>query len=198
MDLTAPGLENQLVRLEPLSEAHREILRSSNAVEYMWQSMPAIQRGAGYDAYFDFVLRNGKHDDLIAFAVIAPEDGRLIGVTAFIDPNRTHRRVEIGYTWIDEAMRGRGIFRALQSLLITRAVMWGARRIGWRVEARNQRAIRAIEALGARREGILRNYSRFADGTWVDIAVLSLLRDEAKAAVMRIDAGLKAVVASET
>ena len=55
MDLTAPGLENDLIRLEPLTERFREDLRQSGAVEYMWLSMPAIQRGAGFDAYYDLI-----------------------------------------------------------------------------------------------------------------------------------------------
>ena len=197
MDLTAPGLENELVRLEPLSKAHREPLRATDAVDYMWQSMPAIQRGAGFDAYYDFVLRHGMHGEIKAFAVFEPNNQTLIGVTAFLNPNRMHRRVDIGYTWINANMHGRGMFRAIQSLLIARAVMWGARRIGWTIESRNEPAIGAIEALGAKREGILRNYCRFADGTWVDIVLLSMLRDEAKFAVKRLDAGIAALQSNE-
>ncbi len=197
MDLTANDLENDLVRLVPLSEEHREPLRETDAVDAMWASMPAIQRGAGFDAYFDFVLRHGKHDEILGFAVLDPNSDKLIGVTAFINHNRMHRRVDIGYTWINSAMHGKGMYRAIQSLLITRAVMWGARRIGWNIEARNKGAIRAVEALGATREGTLRNYFRYADGTWVDIVLLSMLREEAKTAVKRIDARIAELASNE-
>ncbi|MCF6328647.1 MAG: GNAT family N-acetyltransferase [Henriciella sp.] len=197
MDLTASDLENSLVRLVPLSEDHREPLRETDAVDYMWASMPAIQRGAGFDAYYDFVLRHGKHNEILAFAVLDPASDKLLGVTAFLNPNRMHRRVEIGYTWINSAMHGKGMYRAIQSLLITRAVMWGARRIGWSIEARNKGAIRAVEALGATHEGVLRNYFRYADGTWVDIVLLSMLREEAKAAVQRLDARIAELASNE-
>ena len=74
--------------------------------------------------------------------------------------------------------------------MLQRAIVWGARRIEWNVEAHNTRAVKAIQALGANHEGTLRNYARFADGTWVDIAVLSMMRDEAKAAVKAIESEL--------
>ena len=187
MDLHAPGLVNAVVRLEPMTEQHRDLLRASGAIEYMWLSMPAIQRGAGFDAYYDYMLRCARDDEAYAFAVFLAATGQFIGVTAFLQPSKMHRRVLISYTWLDESIRGRGVYRAVQHLMIKRALEWGARRIGWNVEARNDRAVKAIENLGAQREGVLRNYSRFADGTWVDIALLSMMREEAKDAVKRLD-----------
>lgn len=191
MELTAPGLENSRVTLVSLGEEHREMLRASDAVEHMWISMPAIQRGAGFDAYYDFVLRRKESGELIPFAIMSKENGRFVGVTGFSEPNKTHRRIQIGYTWIDHGFRGKGVYGAIQHLLVKRAIEWGARRIGWHVEARNERAVKAIEKLGAQNEGTLRNYSRFTDGTWVDIAILSMLRDEAKDAVKRLEAELE-------
>lgn len=191
MELTAAGLENSRVTLVNLSEEHREMLRASDAVEHMWISMPAIQRGAGFDAYYDYVLRRQESGELIPFAIMSKENGRFVGVTGFSEPNKTHRRIQIGYTWIDHTFRGKGIYAAIQHVLIKRAIEWGARRIGWHVEARNDRAVKAIEKLGAQNEGTLRNYSRFTDGTWVDIAILSMLRDEAKDAVKRLEAELE-------
>lgn len=190
MELSAPHLENARVRLELMTEAHREMLRATDAVEHMWQSMPAIQRGAGFDAYFDYMLRCEKTAEAVPVIVIDRETDRFIGVSAFLDPNKVHRRVIIGFTWIDAAMRGKGIYKAVQHVMIKRAIEWGARRIEWKVEAHNARAVNAIKGLGAAHEGTLRKYSRFADGTWVDVAVLSLLRDEAKLTVKTLEAEL--------
>ncbi len=196
MELSAPGLENDLIRLEPLSERFREDLRTSGAVEYMWLSLPAIQRGAGFDSYFDHVIKRGDAAEILGFAVLDPNDsGRFGGVTGLIDQNKMHRRVRLGYTWIEPHLRGRGIYAAIQRLLIQRTLDWGAKRIEWYVEARNTRAVRAIESLGAIKEGVLREYEKFADGEWVDVAVLSMLRDEAKGAVHQLDA---IMAASET
>jgi len=191
MDLAAPGLENKYVRLEPLDEAHREPLRTTDALSHMWESMPAIQRGAGFDTYFDFMVRAAKANEAVPFIVVCSRTNKIIGATTYLLPVRMHRRVVIGYTWIDGPRRGQGIFPAVQALLIKRAVMWGARRIGWHIETRNERALKAITALGAVREGTLRNYARFADGCWVDIALFSMLRDEAKDVVLRLEAALE-------
>ena len=99
-----------------------------------------------------------------------------------------HRRVRLGYTWLEPHLRGRGVYAAIQKLLIQRALDWGAKRLEWFVEERNTRAVRAIESIGAMKEGVLRDYEKFADGEWVDVTVLSMLRDEAKNAVHRLDA----------
>lgn len=189
MDLTAPGLANELICLEPLNERFREDLRASGATEYMWLSLPAIQRGAGFDAYYDHVIKRGDDGDMHAFALLDPNDqNRFVGVTALMYPNKMHRRVRLGYTWIEPHLRGRGVYAAIQKLLIQRALDWGAKRIEWFVEDRNERAVRAIESIGAIKEGVLRQYEKFADGEWVDVAVLSMLRDEAKDSLRRLDA----------
>lgn len=188
MELNGPGLENDLIHLEPLDERFRESLRASDAVNQIWISLPAIQRGAGFDAYYDHVLKRAEIDELYAFALLDPNDqDRFVGVTALLYPNKMHRRVRIGYTWLEPHLRGRGVYAAVQKLLIQRALDWGAKRIEWYVEDSNERAIRAIQSLGAQKEGVLREFEKFADGEWVDIAVLSMLRDEAKEAVRRLD-----------
>ncbi|MEP1144555.1 MAG: GNAT family protein [Henriciella sp.] len=187
MELNASGLSNDLIRLEPLDERFREHLRASDAVDSIWLSLPAIQRGAGFDAYYDHVLKNGRQNDLYGFALLDPNDGdRFVGVTALIEPNKMHRRIRLGYTWLEPHLRGQGIYAAIQKLLIQRSLDWGAKRIEWYVEDRNTRAIRAIESIGAVKEGVLREYEKFADGEWVDMAVLSMLRDDAKEAMTRL------------
>ena len=189
MDLSAPGLENEMIRLEPLDERFREDLRSSGAVEYMWLSLPAIQRGAGFDAYYDHVIKHGDGDEIHAFALLNPSGNtQFVGVPALINPNKMHRRVRLGYTWLEPHLRGRGVYAAIQKLLIQRALDWGAKRVEWYVEDRNERAVRAIQSIGAKKEGVLREYEKFADGEWVNVAVLSMLRDEAKDAIRRLDA----------
>ncbi|MEM1036234.1 MAG: GNAT family protein [Pseudomonadota bacterium] len=186
MELNAPGLMNDLICIDPLTEDHREALRATSAVNQMWLSMPAIQRGASFDTYFDFTLRSAKSGEALPMALLDPNDGnRFVGVTAFLEPSKLHRRVRLGYTWLAEHLRGKGVFDAVKFLMIQRAIDWGAKRLEWQVEATNDRAIVAIERLGAVREGVLRQRTKLADGTWADVIMLSLLRDEAKAVLTR-------------
>lgn len=191
MDLGAPGLRNAIVQLLPLTEQHREPLHACGAEEAMWASMPAIERGAGFDAYFDHVLKAAKAGTLVPFAVMDAQTERFIGVCSFFAANRFHRRIEIGYVWIEPDMRGRGCFGAIHHLLIKRALDWGARRMGWQIESHNERANQAIRHLGASYEGTLRSYARYADGTWVDLAIFSLLREEAKGLVKALEERLQ-------
>lgn len=188
MELSDPGLCSDLIKLRPLSEAYREPLRLSEAVEFMWQSLPAVQRGAGFDAYFDHTLASSNKGEMPTFVLLDPQqDMQFVGVAAFIEPDRTHRRVSIGYTWLAPYLRGKGVYAACQKLMIKRALDWGARRISWPIEADNARAIRAVESVGAIQEGTLRSHMRFTNGQWVDITICSMLRDEAKEALIRLD-----------
>ena len=85
--------------------------------------------------------------------------------------------------WLDTAYRGKGMFRHMQTLMIKAALDWRAKRIEWRVEDRNERVLSLLESVGATKEGVLRNYLRHADGTWVNIAIFSMMRPEAEAYV---------------
>ena len=80
-------------------------------------------------------------------------------------------------------MRGTAIVPAVQLATIERAVASRMRRIEILTPEANERSVRSIERFGAKREGTLRSYIRMANGTWADMAVLSLVGDEAKAAM---------------
>ncbi|MEL6702109.1 MAG: GNAT family N-acetyltransferase, partial [Pseudomonadota bacterium] len=83
MELGAPGLHNELVELRPLTEQHREPLHACGAEDAMWASMPAIERGAGFDVYFDHVLRAKKDGTVVPFAISDTASGNFIGVCSF-------------------------------------------------------------------------------------------------------------------
>ncbi len=192
MELSAPCLETEEIRLEPLSEAFREVIRDTGAVDFMWISLPAIERGAGYDVYFNYSLKASLEGTIPSFMVLDKTDNnRFVGTTAFIEPNKIHRRIQLGYTWLEPKLRGKGVYPQIQMLMIQRALEWGAKRLEWPIEAHNERAIRATEALGAQNEGTLRNYMKFAEGAWVDVTILSMMRDEAKEAVRRLSARIE-------
>ncbi len=186
MELGAPGLETSLIRLEPLAEAHRDRLRKSRAVEYMWSSMPVIATGKSFDAYFDHTLKMGELAAGQGMAALRKSDDRLVGLSAFLSPNRLNRRTRIGYTWIEEDLRGSPLNDHIQYLMLKRSVQWRARRVEWWIATRNERAVGAVEKLGALHEGTLRDHTRFADGTWADIAVFSLIGEEIRAAMKTV------------
>lgn len=182
MALDDPGLENDWVRLEVFGPEHVTDLEASGAVQAMWSWMPTIPRGTSLRAYVEHVEVLRRAGDSLPFAIYRREDDRFAGLSGYEVINRTHRRLRIGIMWHPEDLRGGPVFPATQHLLIGRALEWGARRIDWLVPAEAGAACRAVERLGAVREGVLRSYMRMADGCWMDMVAYSLLREEAEAA----------------
>lgn len=183
MRLDEHGLHNDVVRLDLLEESDRERLGVSGAIEAMWNWMPVLPSGTSYNSYFDYVLKMKERGDIVPFTVTRQSDGAFAGVVGYININRTHRRVSIGYVWHPEDMRGTAVPKATQMAMIGRAFAARMRRIEFLVADENERAIRSVERLGAKKEGVLRHYLRLADGSWADIVMLSLVDSEIRAAI---------------
>lgn len=186
MELDAAGLENAFVRMEAFGPQHRQTLHESGAVDAMWTWMPMISTGTNYDSYFDHALLQAKRGEMIPFAMFRPGTDEFLGVAAYLDPNRTHRRIQITHIWLVPDVRGNGVFLATQALMIQRALDWGARRIVWLADERNAVAKGAFRKLGAHEEGLAREYQRMTDGHWANMIVFSMLRSEAKEALVRL------------
>jgi len=197
MELDHPGLENEWVRLEPFSPDHRQSLYESGAVDSMWKWMPVISSGTNYDSYFDHTLLQDKRGESCTFSIFDPGTKEFLGVIAFLNPDRAHRRIQITNMWLLPKARGKGHFTAVQSLMIERALGWGARRIVWLADERNQIAISAIEKIGATKEGTAREYQRMVDGHWSNMVVFSMLRAEAKIALEQLNQRLAARVSAD-
>ena len=183
MRLDEKGFHNDVVRLETLEEGDRARLEVSDAVQSMWDWLPVIPKGTNFHAYVDFMLAMKKQGNIIPFSITRQSDNAFAGVIAYLDVSRTHRRVGIGYVWHPPEMRGTVVPVATQMAMIGRAFGARMRRIEFPIAAGNERAIRALERLGARQEGVLRRYMRLADGSWSDLAILSLVDAEIRAAV---------------
>ncbi|RIJ17390.1 N-acetyltransferase [Henriciella mobilis] len=186
MELGAPGLETSLIRLEALGAKHRPALLECGVADDIWKLMPLIPEGNSPEAYFDYTMRMGELGTGQALAVIVRETGAFIGIAAYLYPNRLNRRVRIGYTWIDPRYRGIGMSAHINYLMLKRALEWRARRVEWMMSMRSEQAIAVMDRWGMVREGVLRAYSRMADGSWADVVVYSLIADEIRATLMRM------------
>ena len=183
MRLVEPGLHNDVVRLDPLEESDRARLGGSGAVSAMWEWLPVIPSGTNFNAYFDLMLAMKQKGNIVPFSITRQSDGAFAGVIAYLDVSRTHRRVGIGYVWHPPEMRGTVVPVATQMAMIGRAFGARMRRIEFPIAATNVRAISSLERLGARKEGVLRRYMRLADGSWADLAILSLVDSEIRVAI---------------
>jgi RimJ/RimL family protein N-acetyltransferase len=160
--IDAVALDGTLVRLEPLQAGHIPGLMGAAEEDrsaYAWSGVPRAAEVA------DYVAKRLATDGLTPFAQIRVSDGAPVGCTCLSHPRAWPGRddlcaVEIGGTWLAASAQRAGINAEAKLLLLTYAFEeLGVARVEWVTDARNQRSRRAIEALGARFEGVLRNWS---------------------------------------
>ena len=158
-DLRPAGpLQGRIVRVEPIEELHREGLREAAERE------PQIHRytnmySLGFDRWFDLALENANE---VPFVVHV--DGRPAGSTRYLNIEPFHKRVEIGWTWLERPHWGTGANIETKYLLLRNAFEdWGAMRVEFKTDARNLRVRGALLGVGASFEGISRKHMRLPD-----------------------------------
>ena len=167
-------LTDAVVHLEPLAEAHREPLRAACAQdEAIWNIYMASFLGDRFDDSFDAYF---GHPGRTMFALFA--GGVLIGMSGYLNVEPAHRTLEIGSTSIAPPARGTGFNRRFKALLIGHAAACGFDRIEFRIDARNGRSLRAVEKLGAVREGLLRRHRITWTGHRRDTVLYALLAED--------------------
>jgi RimJ/RimL family protein N-acetyltransferase len=173
-------LEGDGVRLEPMREAHLDALMTAAADGRLWDlwyvSVPAPDETVKYihDAL------NGQQDGhMLPWVVRDTATGAIIGSTRYHDIVAHIDRVEIGYTWYSQSRQRTHVNTACKLLLLAHAFdALGCKVVGLRTDPFNFRSQRAIEALGARKDGVLRHFSTRRDGTARDMVMYSILAGE--------------------
>ncbi len=168
------------VRLEPLALAHVEGLKAAAADGALWTlrvtSVPDPDDTRGY---VERALQGFAAGHRLAFAVIDAASGTVIGSSSYHDILPEVDRLEIGYTWYAKSRQGTHVNAAAKLLLMTHAFeSLGARLVGWRTDNFNFASQRAIERLGARKDGVLRHHGLRRDGTVRDTVMYSMSADE--------------------
>lgn len=174
--LAAP-MAGRLVRLEPLSAAHVDDLYEASRDPEVWRHLPSRRPQTREDMAHDVVeaLRAQAAGSRVSWAQVDQATGRAVGMTSYYDIAPGPRRVEIGYTWLGRSAWRTGINTEAKLMLLTRAFdELGAVRVSLRTDSGNDRSQRAIERLGMKRDGVLRNYVMRADGTPRDRVVYSM------------------------
>ena len=173
-------LEGHGVRLEPLTPAHADDFRTAAADGKLWElwytTVPEPEKMAEYVATALAGLAAGT---MLPWAVREMKSGRVIGSTRYHDIVAEIDRVEIGYTWYAQRWQRTRVNTACKLLLFTHAFeALGCRVVGFRTDNFNFRSQRAIEALGAKRDGVIRHHHRRRDGSVRDTVLYSVLAHE--------------------
>jgi N-acetyltransferase len=173
--LAARGL-----RLEPLEPKHEAGLRAAAADGELWHlrvtSVPAPDETCGY---IDTALHARQEGHRLAFAVIEEASDTVLGSTSYHDILPDVKRVEIGYTWYAKRVQRTHVNTTCKLLLLTHAFeTLGCNVVGWRTDNFNYASQRAIERLGAKKDGVIRGNSLRRDGTIRDTVMYSLHKGE--------------------
>ena len=160
-------LHGKHVRLEPIGPQHAEDLFRVGTDESIWRfsSRPAFTSLDDVKQWVESCMARNDTEGRVQFAVIHQAEGRAVGSTGYLDVDRPNRALEIGMTWYGTAYQRTAVNTECKFLLLSHAFDdLGALRVCLKADHRNTRSLRAIERIGATREGVLRNHRIARDG----------------------------------
>jgi RimJ/RimL family protein N-acetyltransferase len=173
-------LERGPVRLVPLALEHQLGLADAAADGELWRlRVTSVPEPGRERAYIEAALRGRDEGHRFAFAVLDAASGRVIGSTSYHDIVPAIRRLEIGYTWYAARFQRSAVNTTAKWLLLSHAFeTLGAELVGFRTDNFNHASQRAIERLGARRDGTIRHHALRRDGTVRDTVMYSIAAGE--------------------
>ena len=179
--LTLQGVQ---VRLEPLEQAHHDDLCEAVCDGELWNLwFTAVPRPEAMQAEIERRLKLQAQGSMCPFAVIDPATGRAVGMTTYMNIDAAHRRVEIGSTWYRQSVQRTALNTEAKRLLLGHAFeQLGCIAVEFRTHFFNHQSRRAIERLGAKLDGVLRNHQinphPLAAGALRDTCVYSIIAGE--------------------
>lgn len=182
-------LENRHVRLEPLAATHADDLVQAVADGELWRLWyTSVPTPDDVPAYIDTALREAANGEGQAFAVRRLDDQRIVGCTRYCHADAANRRLEIGWTWYAAGAQRSAVNTACKRVLLGHAFeTLTCIAVEFRTHRLNHNSRTAIERLGARLDGVLRNHRILADGSYRDTVVYSILESEWPAVRRHLD-----------
>ena len=173
-------LRDRGIRLEPLALAHEAGLRAAAADGQLWRiRVTGVPEPEQTRAYIENALQMREQGNRFAFAVIDEAGERVLGSTSFHDILPAVQRVEIGYTWYAQSVQRSHVNTTCKLLMMGHAFdTLGCAVVGWRTDNYNFASQRAIERLGAKKDGVIRHHALRRDGTVRDTVIYSMIAAE--------------------
>ena len=168
------------MELVPLALEHEAGLRAAAADGELWKlRVTSVPEPEQTRAYIEAALAAREEGHRFAFAVRDMASGTVLGSSSFHDILPTVKRVEIGYTWYAARCQRTHVNTTCKLLMLTHAFeTLGCNVVGWRTDNFNHASQRAIERLGARKDGVIRGHALRRDGTICDTVMYSLQAGE--------------------
>jgi RimJ/RimL family protein N-acetyltransferase len=173
-------LEGHGVRLEPLAHEHHEGLAAAAADGRLWELwFTTVPEPAQTNAFITEALAGQRDGHMLPWAVRELTGGAIVGSTRYHDIVAAIDRVEIGHTWYAKRWQRSHVNTACKLLLLGHAFdALGCRVVGLRTDNFNLASQRAIEALGAKKDGVIRHHRARRNGTVRDTVMYSILAHE--------------------
>ncbi len=173
-------LERDGIRLEPLTQDHEAALNEAAADGHLWDLwFTTVPFPDAMAAYIATALQGQRDGHMLPWAVRDTASGEIIGSTRYHDIVPAIDRVEIGYTWYRGSRQRTAVNTTCKLLLLAHAFdALGCKVVGLRTDNFNFRSQRAIEGLGAKKDGVLRHHALRRDGTVRDSVLYSILAAE--------------------
>ena len=181
MIIPAPvTLEQSGIRLEPLGPEHHDGLVAAAADGELWKLwFTSVPDAAGTQPYIADALKGQREGHMLPWAVRDLSDGALVGSTRYHDMVPAIDRVEIGYTWYAARCQKSHVNTTCKLMLLAHAFeTLGCKVVGLRTDNFNFVSQRAIEGIGAKKDGVLRHHQARRDNTVRDTVLYSILATE--------------------
>ena len=168
------------VRLEPLALSHEDGLRAAAADGELWKlRITSVPEPHETRAYIETALQMRADGNRFAFAVVDDATGTVLGTTSYHDILPAVKRVEIGWTWYRKSAQRSHVNTTAKLLMMGHAFdQLGCNVVGWRTDNYNFASQRAIERLGAKKDGVIRGHALRRDGTIRDTVMYSMRSGE--------------------
>jgi len=187
--MRAPTMRGEHVVLEALDLSHVDSLFANTADDEVWRHLtrPRPTTPEELAAQVREALRAQALGTRVAWAQRCARTGEIIGTTSYYAPDDAARSIAIGYTMLGRAWWRTAVNTEAKLLLLERAFdELAAERVEWHTDIRNERSQRAIERLGATKEGVLRRHRQRVDGSWRDSVLYAMTAPEWPAARARL------------
>jgi RimJ/RimL family protein N-acetyltransferase len=181
MNVRSVTLEGKRAKLIPLEESQIEKLYEAGRDERVWvhYTFRKIDSFSEFRNFFLSSIESAKKGDRLAFTIINKETGKISGSTSFYDISHKDRAIEIGGTWFSPEMWGTKFNEECKYLLLKHCFEeLKTIRVFFKTDETNLRSQKALEKIGAKFEGILRNHMIREDGTFRNSAYYSIIDSE--------------------
>lgn len=175
-------LEGSVVRLEPIRREHADLFWkvANNDLEDIFRWIPySMRMPDDFRKLIDKIFEEQERGESVAFATLERSSRRTIGSTRFMNIDRANRRVEIGSTWIAPPWQRTAINTEAKYLMLRHAFeQWKCIRVELKTDALNEKSLNAIQRIGAKEEGTLRQHLITHTGRVRDTVYFSILDSE--------------------